>query len=579
MHRFPLTVFVFSAFAVAVLAARVAADEEDGMVRKAFDVSVLTTPVAPGSGPILGALLDPDRQMAGQFEEEREPRAFLGGDELVDLLRMWVDPDAWEENGTWIEFRGSRLVVRNRPDVVRGVEAVLYRLAAAARERVLLQVEMLDDGEAGGCRVAGSAELRAGVPEAIVVTGRVDYVAEYEVEIAQASNIGNPIQDHLDEGLVVEAVAHPLLDGKRVLLDAYLQFCCLEEMRTVEVGLDEECFNQPFRSSKRFSNGRVQLPACSHADLHLALLVPTGEDVLVPLVSGARRATLRLHVETLDPAPPGRLLGVSALTARPLAIRAGEPPESLEWAGYLRSIRLHRSGEEGLRPLGGADDVVELLHLGVATTRWEEGDEQLHTTSPDRLVVTARPDLVEQVRTFLRAREAEVLRPVVLDVAVLSVRDTVVPGPGRELDPELTTVVASARLPTLSGRWASLRLGTTRNYLADYDVEVAQEARIPDPIVGQTFGGLAGNLRPHLPLGGRTVRVDLDLLHSLDELVPEAFDTGAQYLAPIEQVRARRTRIDASIGVPLGGRTLVDAGPDPRNPGARLVVSISAKTP
>ena len=580
MLRSTLTLLVLAA-AFAVLASNVTAEEPDGMVRKTFDVSALTTPVAPQSGPSLGAQLLFDRQMSGQEGvEEEEARPFVGGDALVDLLRMWVHPQAWDEEGAWIEFRGSRLAVRNRPAVVRDLESALYQLAAAARQRVLLHVEVLDDDSARGCRVSGSLELPVGVRKALAVTSRVDYVCDYEVEIAQASNISNPIYDHVEEGLVVEAVAHPLLDGNRVLLEAYLQFCCLDEMRAVELGLDEECFNQPFRSPERFTMGTVQLPGCSHADLHLSLVVPLGEDVLVPVVSGDRKATLRFHVEQLDASSPGRLLDVGALTTPAFGLRTAEPSEFSDREGYHRTVSLRRRADvEGLRPLGTVDEVIEIVHMGVAPPRWEEGDEGLGALSNGQVAVTARPDLLAQVRAFLVEREAEALRPVVLDVAVLSVRDSVAPGPGRELDEELATVLTSGRLHTLSGRWASLRIGSTRNYVADYDVEVAQEARIPDPNVGQTFGGLAADLRPHLPLGGRTVRVDLDLLFSQDELAAQPFDSGTQYLGPIEQVRARRTRLDTSIGVPLGGRTLIDAGPDPHNPGARLIVAISANTP
>ena len=86
---------------------------------------------------------------------------------------MWVHPQAWDEEGAWIEFRGSRLAVRNRPAVVRDLESALYQLAAAARQRVLLHVEVLDDDSARGCRVSGSLELPVGVRKALAVTSRV----------------------------------------------------------------------------------------------------------------------------------------------------------------------------------------------------------------------------------------------------------------------------------------------------------------------------------------------------------------------------------------------------------------------
>ncbi|MFV1959503.1 MAG: hypothetical protein ACC662_08845, partial [Planctomycetota bacterium] len=417
----------------------------------------------------------------------------------------------------------------------------------------------------------------------LAVTNRVDYVADYGVEVAQGSNISDPVVDHLDEGLVVDAVAYPLLDGKRVLLEAYVQLCRLAEMRRVEFGVDEECFNRPFRSAARFSAGVIELPTCRHADAHVSAIVPSGGDVRLPVVARGRRLELRFQVELLSAAGPDSVLDVGALTAPAFPLYAGEPDDVPDQA-YLATLRLRPGGKgrfPGLPPLGTPEEVVDLVQMGVEPARWEDDVEQarLDVLGGGRLLAFTKPGLLASVRGFLAAREAEVLRPVVLEVAVHSVRGDVASGPGRALDPEVSTLLTSARLPTLDGRWASLRLGTTRNYLADYAVEVAQEARIADPIPGQSFGGLIANVRPHLPLEGRTVRVDLDLLLSEDGLAEKPFDAKVQYMGPIEQVRARQTRLRTTVGVPRGGTTLLDAGPDPSTPDARLVVAISVTAP
>ena len=43
---------------------------------------------------------------------------------------------------------------------------------------------------------------------------------------------------------------------------------------------------------------------------------------------------------------------------------------------------------------------------------------------------------------------------------------------------------------------------STQSFLGDCDVEVAQEARISDPIIGQAFEGLLVSLLPHASRAG-----------------------------------------------------------------------------
>lgn len=590
MHRAVLTHLVPALLVLALVVGAfttvVTAEEDDALTFRSFDVSGIVARHEPRRGPPLGALSLHDRREARRDARSPEDPVFMA-ETLVDLVRSQVRPEAWEQAGVWVVFRRGYVLVRQRPDVVREVEAFLYRLAAAATRRVLLTVEVLggavgeEQRESGGRKLSGSLELPFGARRSLAVTNRIDYVHEYEVEIAQGSTIADPQYDALDEGLVIDAVAYPLLDGKRVALEAYVQFCDLVEMRRVELGIDEEYFAQPFRSQKRFPTGTLELPSCRHADAHVTTIVPSGGDVRLPIVARGRKFDVRFRVEILGEAGADAILDVSALTTPSFPLYAGEPVEPLTEPAYARPLRIRWVENVDDAPLGTVDELVDRLQEGVEPARWEGGAERerLNALGNRRLLVSARPDLLAAVRRFLAAREAEALRPVVLDVAVHSVRGAVTPGPGREIDPEVSTLVTSGRLHTVPGRWASLRVGTTLNYLADYDVEVAQEARIPDPVTGQSFGGLVANLRPHLPLGNRTVLVDLDLLFADHELAAEPFDTGAQCTGPIEQVRARRTRLDTTVGVPLGGTTLLDAGPDPSNPGARLVVAISVSTP
>ena len=67
-------------------------------------------------------------------------------------------------------------------------------------------------------------------------------------------------------------------------------------------------------------------------------------------------------------------------------------------------------------------------------------------------------------------------------------------------------------VPTLLGVKACLMAGNTKNIIADYDVEVAQESRISDPIIGQSFEGFVANLTPLLSADRTRVRLTMEAL-------------------------------------------------------------------
>ena len=114
-------------------------------------------------------------------------------------------------------------------------------------------------------------------------------------------------------------------------------------------------------------------------------------------------------------------------------------------------------------------------------------------------------------------------------------------------------------------------------YLAEYDVEVAQEARIGDPIVGRSFEGIMLNATPRRSLDGKTVAIELDLMLADRTLAEEPFDTGAQFHSPIDKVQEHRAMVNTTVHVPVGGTTVLDAGMDPNAPERRWAVQIGIR--
>jgi hypothetical protein len=187
------------------------------------------------------------------------------------------------------------------------------------------------------------------------------------------------------------------------------------------------------------------------------------------------------------------------------------------------------------------------------------------------LLVNGQKELLEWLRAMIRRREKELIRPVSLELSLWSLPTAPEVGESKPIDVEGAERLFSAGLSTVSGRWTGFMAGDTLNYLADYDVEVAQEARIADPIVGQSFSGVVANVRPVLTPDGSRARIALRLLLARRGPVDE-FQTGAQFLGTVETFEEYWTSLDTMAETELGKTYTIDAGPDPRTPSRRLAL-------
>jgi len=93
------------------------------------------------------------------------------------------------------------------------------------------------------------------------------------------------------------------------------------------------------------------------------------------------------------------------------------------------------------------------------------------------------------------------------------------------------------------------RVGRNVGYLQDYDVEIAQEATIGDPISRHAFSGMAVELRAMLDEGGKGVRLDLQLDRTLVREPIRRVDTEH---GPLELPELALTRLRTTTWIPLG---------------------------
>lgn len=569
-----------------------AGEDAPALERRAYDLSWLgRSPSVPGEA--LGLTFTaPDRSAwEDEAEEDSDGREqLLSTDALQGLVRDLVHPELWEgSTKAQVALDGGRLVVTAPSAVQAEVAAFLDALWSELSVRVRLEAQLLrlsaeafDALPAEGLRAAllqgrpSAEQVRALVALAgqdgdavrlatLACPGRWTLLArttartwllDYDVEIAQDSVVANPQVQRVLTGLRLDlrpcvmpaAPGAPAPGaGRLVRLDVLVDIAePLGEPRSVDLEAD------PF--------GLLDLPALRVLRLASvlplasgetgALLVRTDDDVRVVLLS----ATV-----TGGPAPQPaagalvRRIDLSALTlprvSAGLTSEGAGPP-----VPCTPALRLEL-GPEGAPPLS-QDDLLPWL-------------------APQAIADAPRPwSLVEAGSLWAPRAEAEALSARVAAAGapllarerlVLSVRETPKGGAPRER--------AVLALDVASGLPFAVQHVVERCYVADWDVEVAQEARTGDPIPGVLSAGLflSGRVDGG-PLATRA-RVACDLVLSrqrgdFERMNPRNERTGIVERALLEVLRGNRDG-----PVTRGEPVLLELGTD--EAGTRVDVELS----
>ena len=561
---------------LSALGAGAYADEGD-LALRTYDISAMTAVRIPRIGPRLGST--PSGHQNPETEL-REPHQFLQPDQLVDVIREMVEPESWDEEGASIEARYSRLFIRNQVHVLTKVEKVLETLSQEASRRVRFEVSVWRmDWAEGLAELAGkefvppenaehlesgSVETYPGVSTSFKVTRRHRILKDFDVEIAEKSAIADPIVEAADEGLVIDLVPHPTMDGGRVVVETL-----------VRRGEFEQPIPQlTLAKSRDYLLGRLQLPVFRQSFAQTTAVVTSGGEYTVPFISDGKLIVVRVKTKVLGRASADWLIDTGALTGAQNRYMVGYNPDSEDEERARWAPRLYRTyTDDPFRPLGHPEELGELVISFVDPWHWEDYG-RIDYGQNGLFFVRAKPEVNQRVHRFLAAREQEVIRPLRLDLSIVSVAGEVKSGPAESL-PEAQPVRHAVSLTTLAGKETSVLLGRTRNFVVDYDVEVAQDSKIADPIIGQVFTGLAANLRPLLSLDGSKVRLDLSVLLSRQKAVTEEkTDPEAQFLGALEQVEEDRRVFATNLELPIGSLHVFDGGPDPKAPGRRLAIGV-----
>jgi len=288
---------------------------------------------------------------------------------------------------------------------------------------------------------------------------------------------------------------------------------------------------------------------------------------------------VELRLKTRLPSPRGAVpvIDLGALAREPMPVVFGKLMDRDMPKWFAPRVR-YVPGSEPRPCYDHSEEVLDEIRSRVSPSFWEERGA-IEILGKHRIYVQADERRLTEVRSFLQDLERQAVRPVVVDIHVWSKPGRVETGLVRAFSRDGGRLVAASTLPTVMGRTASLMAGSTANFIADYDVEVAQEARIADPHVGQSFDGLVVNVRPTPAVDKRTVSLGVQMLLARRTFANRTFETGAKFLGPIDHVRQDRTVVDTRVQIPAGGTYIIDMGGDPEQSDRRLFAEIGVKLP
>jgi len=611
--------FPHLAFASLLFLAAVGAPRADEPVLRIYDVGFLTMPRQDRPGPHLES--GPfGNWPAGAVATESEA-AFLTGEEIVDTIRTNFFEDSWADKRHNIVFEAGTLIVVNQAPVHEVIARCLDVLRARAMRQVQVEAELLElspatyDALAAAVGESGlvlSAQSLAALESAlqkpeearVIQTARVTafpgqrvhafggtqqvVMMEYEVEIAQQAAIADPVPGIVDEGCVLDV--RPLLEfgDKRATL--HLRF----EWQTLRppVLFDPQAVGV----------GPLHLISVAQTAVETSLTVPLGGTAVAGLVSAAGRErglALLVRPALTDPdsdvpaTPPSAEKRQFRLFDAGFLLRSAEDrpgPElglpNMEDVGVSAAFS---EVAEGISISGEA--LVDLIRRNVDPDSWENSRNRIWLTGSGQLGVVQVPEVLDKVQAYFAALARDRGRAVTVEFLLLNLGGKYAGAGLRSALPATGTIsaetVKALRAEARSGGDAKvlveaavsgfnrqrfhLRQVIGQNFMRDYDVEIATDSRMYDPIVGQFWQGAVLEVMPML--AGDGSRVVLDLAPAwVRASDPEVFDMKTPVGARIHLPRAEVVRMPGEISVPVGAWRLAGMVSDPTGAAHRALL-------
>jgi hypothetical protein len=483
-----------------------------------------------------------------EISEELAPYLVTDYREARGELDPWSSPDAIAELVVGVfsrefEFEGrsleliedGRMRVTAPAALHKDVAALLAFLEQSFRRSVELRVDWIDRPAgapvapalmpiaeadkfvASGSRVrSATLSVSPGRAATLDVTRDVELVCDYDVEIAQATAISDPVVRVFEVGTRATVRAAAVRGG--VQLAGFLRSGApVGALKDVDLELGAMVTTD--KGVERFTQrGRIQSLSVLQRTLGLSAFVPDGQAVVVELgldsrTGAARQAIVIRSLGTAKEPLLGMSVGASKTRLDVLDSSWLAPPRLRydgEWLAGTRSRRASTFGEEWSEPVtlrAGDSSYVEsvLVSLGSRTVTslgpWilvfadgregGEGEAQALAMTHPALASASTPEVAGVVLTLRRGADAAALWS----------------------------------LPLCGGETSCFSASGETLVVKDVDVEVAQSSCTADPQVGARFDGVLGSVRGSRAQDGAWT-VDVALRAHLLAAPATSVDTG-----------------------------------------------------
>jgi hypothetical protein len=410
-----------------------------------------------------------------------------------------------------------------------------------------------------GGRQGGMLEIALGRWGVFRAVREMRYLPDFEVEIAQAAAIADPLPAVSADGLKAAIRPFLLRDGRLALRIVASMGDREGDPRRVSLGAEEVDDQLRLRNT---DFGEVEQVDYRGGAVSTEAVVTPGQTTAIVLATQAgddvRWDILALTVK----AAPKPIVADTFVVAPVGALSAADPARTVAWHG--------ETGELGLVPGEATSRLgMDAILNRIGFFAEEEGEFRRNTDylHGGCLLLRGTAANLRRANDGILALERELIRPAQVEIRLA------VEGPGGDL-----RTVGFLAAPLTAGRTAGLAAYRRMDTIGDYNVEVAQESRIADPLHRVVTSGVFGNALLWANLDA-TYRLHLDLTVVG---APEGIRTIASGVGgvPMIQSVALSKRISPlRLDLAPGRARTVDLGTDPfsTGEGGRLTATVTVQ--
>jgi hypothetical protein len=219
---------------------------EERLVLRSYDASDICETYRDGGQPLEN--LVPSKFEGPEDEPERDRCGPFAIDTLIEIIRVFVEPESWEMERAAIEPRNMRLFVRAMPRVHKKIERLLAWCRAAMDRRVSVDVAVVPVPDGDVALLTDALELTADEAQrllsqplgAVTLSGfdgqilggcagrEISYLQDYEVKVAEGATAGDPVTKKVFSGCAAQ-VQVCLDDGQGAVLHCQLELSRVAE--------------------------------------------------------------------------------------------------------------------------------------------------------------------------------------------------------------------------------------------------------------------------------------------------------------------------------------------------------------